>query len=502
MKYNRLLALVICILCGHLASAAEFSDLWGESGERWSPRSRLPDFSHAGYHNGEQAPPNIAPGVSVKTFGATGDGVTDDTQAFLDALAAVKSGAVEVPPGRYKITKILEIARPGVVLRGAGPDKSVLFFPVPLSDIKPDWGATTDGKRTSNYSWSGGFVWFRGSLRERPLTAVTAAADRGDDVLTVVSVAELQPGQRVEIYQSDTPDNSLADHLYSGDGGGLDQLKGTARVTLVCRVTKITGQQVHFDRPLRWDVQLRWKPQIRGFDPTVTEAGVENLCFEFPDTPYPGHFAELGYNAVAMNGVADCWARNLRIVNADSGLFLNGYFCTAQGIVFESARRPDGSGATGHHGVSFYGSDNLFTGFDIRTQFLHDITVDGGGAGNVSSNGKGVDLCFDHHRHACSENLFVNLDIGAGTHLWRHGGGRDLGKACAARGTFWNIRAKQPQTYPPASYGPPSMNFVAVQTVDPSVKEAAGKWFEAIAPADVVPQDIHQAQLVRRLARK
>ena len=68
----------------------------------------------------------------------------------------------------------------------------------------------------------------------------------------------------------------------------------------------------------------------------MRESGVENLCFEFPNTPYKGHFTELGYNAIAMSKVADCWARNIRIVNADSGIFPSGVFCTIQGVTLES----------------------------------------------------------------------------------------------------------------------------------------------------------------------
>ena len=160
--------------------AAEHSALWGERGEKWNPRSRLPDFSFAGYHRGEQALPNVPPGVSVKDFGAKGDGVTDDTQAFLAAIAKVERGAIEVPAGRYRITGLLEITRSGVVLRGAGPDKTVLVCPKPLNDIKPNWGATTTGQRTSNYSWSGGFITVRGSFGSKKLTDVTVAAKRGD----------------------------------------------------------------------------------------------------------------------------------------------------------------------------------------------------------------------------------------------------------------------------------------------------------------------------------
>ena len=479
---------------------AEVSALWGQSGEKWTPQSRLPDFSYAGYHCGEQALPTVPPGVSVKAFGAKGDGIADDSQAFIDAIASAKSGAIEVPPGRYKITKILEIKRSGIELRGAGSDKSILFCPVPLNDIKPNWGATTNGISTSEYSWSGGMIWITGDYQSKTLAPVTAEAVRGDTTLSVESVSGLKVGQRVQIFESDLPDNSLAGHLYSNDPGDTGKLLGKTKASLVCKITRIDGNRVHFDRPLRCDIRLPWKPQIRNFTPTVTEVGVENLCFEFPNTPYMGHFKEAGFNAIALSRCSDCWVRNIKIVNADSGLFPSGMFCTIQGVVFESGRTPDPGGkSTGHHGLSFSGSDNLFTDFDFRTQFIHDISVDAGASGNVSANGKGEDLCFDHHKRSCYENLFVNIDAGIGSHLWRCGGGAGLGKNCAARGTFWNIRAKQPQKEPAEAFGPLSMNFVALQTSQQSETKLDGKWFEVISPEAIFPQDIHKAQLARRL---
>jgi len=481
------------------AAGAQVSQLWGHAGELWSPRSRLPDFSYAGYHCGEAPLPVLPPGVSVKAFGAKGDGVADDTQAFLDAIARAPAGAIEIPAGRYKITQIIEITRPGIVLRGEGPDRTVLYCPVPLNDIRPDWGATTGGERTSNYSWSGGIIWIKGDYRNAPLTPILGEAARGDTSVRVQNTAALHEGQRVQIYQADLPDNSLAEHLYSGDPGNTAKLLGRSWASLVCRITRIEGDRVHFDRPLRCDFRPQWKPEIRAFDPTVTEVGVESLCFEFPTTPYLGHFKEVGYNALSHNGCADCWVRDIRIVDADSGLFPSAMFCTFQGIVFESSRPVDVSGSTGHHGLNFAGADDLFIDFDFRTQFIHDISVDGVATGNVSANGKGVDLCLDHHKRTCSENLFSNLDAGAGTHLWRCGGGGDLGKHCAARGTFWNIRARVPQTAPGPDFGPASMNFIALHTTDPTDINPEGRWFEAIPSAEITPQELHAAQLDRRL---
>jgi hypothetical protein len=169
------------------------------------------------------------------------------------------------------------------------------------------------------------------------------------------------------------------------------------------------------------------------------------------------------------------------------------------GIVFETSRPADKQNCTGHHGVILGGADNLFTNFDIRMRFIHDLTVSGFCSGNVFARGRGVDLCLDHHRHAPNENLFTDLDAGAGTRLWRCGGGEALGKHCGARGTFWNIRASRPLSYPPAAFGPPSMNFVGLETTQPSETSPQGKWFEAIPPAQLHPQDLHAAQLQRRL---
>ena len=411
-----------CLGLSANAFGGQSSDLWGANGERWAPASRLPDFSFAGYHCGEAPLPNVAPGVSIKQFGAKGDGIADDTQAFLRALAEVKTGAIEIPPGRYMITKILEITRPGLVLRGAGTDKTCLFCPTTLNQVRPNWGATTTGERTSNYSWSGGFVWFKGSNRSRLLATVTGPAQRGDTSLPVSATDTLRVGQRIEISLSEAADKWLTAELYSGDTGDTQKLR-SVRASLVTRVTRVEGGRVYFDRPLRWNLKLAWRPRIQSFDPSVTEAGLEHLCFEFPDTPYRGHFTELGFNAVALNEVADCWVRDLRIVNADSGLFPLGRFCTIQGVVFESARQTEAErGATGHHGINFENDDNLLLDFDFRTKFMHDITV-ARCAGNVCAHGQGVDLCFDHHKYAPYENLFTDIDVGLGTRPWQCGGG-------------------------------------------------------------------------------
>ena len=194
---------------------AEYSQLWGVAGEKWSPKSRLPDFSFAGYQRGEKEIPFVGLQLNVKDFGAIGDGIHDDSQAFIEAIAELDSGAIFIPEGRYNISKIIHIKKSKVVLRGAGPDKSILYFQTPLNDIEPNWSETTSGRRTSNYSWAGGFIYVLGGFGSKDITPVTQPAVRGDFSLHVASTENIAVGQDIEIFQTDNSDNSLAQHIYS-----------------------------------------------------------------------------------------------------------------------------------------------------------------------------------------------------------------------------------------------------------------------------------------------
>ena len=134
-----------------VADSSRHSALWGDRGERWQAAGRLPDFSYAGYHRGERPLPDVSTRehVSVKRFGARGDGKADDTAAFERALEKARGKVVLVPAGRYRITDVLSIDASGTILRGEGSGTSILLFPTPLNEIRPNWGATTTGRRRS-----------------------------------------------------------------------------------------------------------------------------------------------------------------------------------------------------------------------------------------------------------------------------------------------------------------------------------------------------------------
>jgi hypothetical protein len=63
--------------------------------------------------------------VSVKDFGAVGDGVADDTAAIQAAIDANLGGAVYIPAGTYRVTSEINI-NGRIYLRGAGKEASII----------------------------------------------------------------------------------------------------------------------------------------------------------------------------------------------------------------------------------------------------------------------------------------------------------------------------------------------------------------------------------------
>lgn len=502
---NRCL-LILCVVAAACTSslrgekAAEHSQLWGREGELWRPDGRLPDFSYAGYGRGEAPVPAVEVVAEVTDFGANGGDAEDDTAAFHRAIQETRRGMIFIPAGRYVITDIIEISKSGIFLRGAGSGKTILHCPQDLEDIRPNMGETTSGRPTSNYSWSGGFVWVKGDDEGEQLATVVEPAGRGERVIEVDRPGRCRPGTSIRISLRDDRAQSLIDYLYAGDTGPTEKLSARRRRTdFVARVTQVDGRRVSLDRPLPFDVRLSWRPTVSAFSPTVTEVGIEGIGFEFPNEPYAGHFTERGANAIALGNVCDCWVRDVRIHNSDSGVYLSGRFCTVDGIVLTSERRRDAQrNSTGHHGIQVSGDDNLVRNFDFQTRFIHDLTV-ARCHGNVFCDGRGEDLSLDHHKYAPYANLFTNLDAGVGTQLWVCGGGEALGKNCAAWGTFWNIRAARPLAWPPERFCPDLINVVGLTTDQPSVVQPQGRWFEAIAPERLAPPNLWQAQRARRL---
>ena len=469
-------AIVSCVAG---AASAQTSALWGAHGELWSPQSRLPDFSHAGYRAGEAPLPDVPVAVSVLDFGAKGDGTADDGPAIQAAIDAIDSGAVLLPKGRYRLSQVLRVEKSGVVLRGegSGPSGSVLVVDTSLSDVL---GADV------KWSYSGGFLHFRSTEAGSLVAPVTKAAPRGDRTLS--ASAALKPGQLIELRQVDDGSGSLGRHLHAELANSGDcAYQVPLRFDWPVRVDAVDAGEVSLRQPLRTDVRAEWQPELWTL-PALSEVGVEHLRVEFPDVPYAGHLKEPGYNAVFFSdGVVDAWVRDVTVVNADDAFLTESRVKNVSFVQVRTEGRP------GHHGFNLNQSaDVLIDGFVLDSEWWHSVTVDHRTNGTVVTRGQSaLPMSLDHHRDGPFENLFTEL----GAYGFQSGGSACAGPQAGARNTYWNLAA--PMTAPllwtvlqTNVVGDLAPELVPIQTPD-------REWLEQLGAPD--PANLYDAQLAARL---
>ncbi len=149
-------------------------------GQPWSPDilvdsvRALPDFSHAGYRGGEEPPPDPEITLDVTDFGATGDDMNDDTEAFERAIQAAHNQegwvVIGIPEGRFHLSGVMLLERDSLIVRGSGVKETVISIEKPLGavDVPDEFSESSDipkvqGRVASPYSSWGGMFWFRGS---------------------------------------------------------------------------------------------------------------------------------------------------------------------------------------------------------------------------------------------------------------------------------------------------------------------------------------------------
>lgn len=434
-------------------------------------------------------------------------------QALKQAIEQSPAGAaIYLPPGRYRITEMINITKP-IILRGAGPAHTTLYFPFSLTEV---YGNTPDSSSGySQWAFRPAFINFLGRDPIGPetlLATVTGHAAKGTNKLMLNSplVPKLVPGMWVRLVQSE-PDavtstahpasdtdshSSLVEHLYGNwdlmsedvpDHLQARELLGTQYAAqLLARLVSYEDFILTLDSALPFDVRPHWSPEVHSVQADVRNAGIENLHIEFEAKPYAGHFKEAGYNALYFSATHDCWVRHVHISNADYGIGLNGtHFCTLEGIrMFDSTPRGN---ENGHHGIDIsYGSDNLVTNFAFYKDFLHDLSIEWYTHGNVFSEGFGTDLNLDHHRGAPFGNLFTDLQLGKGTRPFVSSGAHGRGPHSGAFNVYWNLFSDKCCSKPDPDFG---HNLTFAGTFDCALNNgSAAKQF-------VFPRNLHTAML-------
>jgi hypothetical protein len=390
--------LIALITCVNVKAQKSYSQLWGMNGEKWD-KTKLPDFTTAGYREGKVPIPVYAKSISVIDFGAVNDGIKDNTAAFRKAIKNCgNKTTLIIPAGKYVLTDSLLIKKSGVCIKGAGPGKTILLFKKGLEELYPKYN--TVNKNQTPWSWSGALL------------------------------------------------------LFEGD---------------------------------------------------ITDSGIQDLSLQFPDDSlYAGHnFHERAYNAVGFSAKAhDGWIKNVEITGADVGIWIEStaHHITAENWILDFGPKRVAQDISGHHGVNIYGGHNLLQNFEIKGKYVHDLSTESAmSVYNVFRNGKGKDLCIDHHNHAQAHNLFTNLNAGLGTRVY-HSGGVTPPLGICFNEVFWGITADNYMQYCDQwndKRGQAANNIqVGIKTKQPSsLNDANGNWFESIDPETLYPADLYEAQM-------
>ncbi|MDJ0656772.1 MAG: glycosyl hydrolase family 28-related protein [Xanthomonadales bacterium] len=446
----------------------------------------LPDFSYAGYANGNRAIPE-AKGtvVEVAAFGAEADDGKDDTQAVQAAIAHANSvkGPVIVRfgAGSYRISGVLKIERSDFVLQGAGSGEggTLLYFPRPLNQV--DKSKSLDELRQyivkldkrqkepemnideyfSEYSWSGGFIWVqKPGVRTAPYLeefdpviqslAGVASGTRGARRVVLDQDASINAGDIVQLQWINRtgPEagiiKSLYGPAYKSAGSHHWSFPERPLVRQISRVEAVDGRNVTLADPLLHDANAQIPAQVVAWE-GFQNIGIEDLHLEFPDAPFFGHHLEQGYNGIYFTSAFDSWARNLRITNADSGILSYASAnLTYKDIVSAGTRRA-------HYAVHMGNVHNVLAdNITVMNPVLHSLTFNTQSTKCVYKNAEVFVIpTLDQHAGANHQNLFDNVTLhmqavrtddgpvtpvfdGSGAPYWQPGHG--------AFNTTWNLR--------------------------------------------------------------
>lgn len=251
---------------------------------------RIEWAGHTGVPGGIPTRSQICADVTQQPYGARGDGVADDAPAIQAALnACPENQVVFLPAGTYRLGAGLLMRRNGLVLRGAGADKTTLRMEANnnLIGVYPD--------RFDAIGWLGGY--------DKGATAISLERT---DLLTV--------GQELLLDQLDDPAwvRTNAQTPPSCTRNGSLPFGGNARNALqIVRITAIEGNTVRIEPALHHSHGAQWAPQ----------------AFAWSSASYKGNLQALGVeNLKVVGGGASgylldfwfcsfCWVRNVEVEN-------------------------------------------------------------------------------------------------------------------------------------------------------------------------------------------
>lgn len=279
---------------------------------------KLPDFSHAGYRNGNAPIPDVA---VVKTISPVAGDNTAHIQSAIDQVGAMPlnadgiRGALLLAKGLYEVTGPLYINYDGVVVRGEGngadpAHNTVVYDSYRDPDGKGAWRSVIlMGNKTSD-NWDNGKNNVENVLDDVvPVGANSIRISRNENYAV---------GDLVCIYHPCT-DTWLQAINYGevGDNETLYKPWGTSTAPIYYHraVTKVAhnGNEtlLEFDAPVFYTLRKTWsQSQVWRFNRVAMQhIGLENLRVDCAAKSIPDE--NHSWNCVGVRNADNCWLRDV-----------------------------------------------------------------------------------------------------------------------------------------------------------------------------------------------
>ena len=461
--------------------------LWGENGELWDSRGRLPYFAYAGYDAGNSSIPVYTDTINVLDYGATINDTISDVNSILAAISAAPAKSVIFfPAGKYVIDKELKITKSQIVLVGEGNDSTgtVFYLPNSATDVN---GQFEGSYASGDY---GHFIHFYGGYTSQ-ITKIAEEAIRGDHVIVVESSNELHVGDVIVINaQGDNPTNGELWQEYhnnqsydwqcsytwaDGNGGSMFHT-----------ITKIDGNMVTLQEPLRLKLKPTWDMYVGRLTPGLRNVGIENILIDFIKMPHASHLEEPGYNAISFVSTINFWCKKITINHCDNGIYIkSSTYGNIEDISF--------TGREGHHALKIaYCANNLISDIKFKTYlpYTHTTTFIHKANGNVVRNISGDNnISLDFHRNAPFSNLICDVRS-----EWNHA---SSGAGCAgphggARNIYWGLFGQaKPIKWGSEDWGILQNTIVSELSMNEKFSEER-EWYENVP--NLAERDLYEAQ--------
>ncbi|MGQ7944328.1 DUF4955 domain-containing protein [Flavobacterium sp. WC2509] len=377
-------------------------------------KSLLPDFSYAGYHNGEKEIPNSKNYkiFNVVDFGAIPNDNISDKTAIQNAIAAANAlggGIVFFPKGRFNVNEDSDLPNSivskgsRIIFRGSGSGSNgtELFMKNMLSPKNP----------TQMWSVPALFSFSAGGKDEK-IGTVTASTKIGEFTLTLSATKDLKEGdwiilkllnnskELIDAELKNNQPNPTWDYLVNK---GID-------VKVFYQIKKIQKETITLMAPIAYDIDTKYKWEVYKFA-NSEEVGIEDIAFvgnwKEKFVHHRSWKDDSGFNLLSLSRTTNSWIKNCRFTD-----------CTNAAGISQSANisilNCTITGNAGHQAINSNGSTNVLIAkcVDEASQW-HSFGSSHGSMNTVIWKcSYPATTCFESHASQPRNTLLDNVEGG------------------------------------------------------------------------------------------